>query len=358
MANVIKELAEIGSICLVFPSGVDNSVPEFISEFHVIPHTTSNSRTFSLRPRLGQNMLAGFENKLSELLRDFEPDCVYWTHSYLPAAIPDIFQKVTGKSVVEFANIEGRRFRSLAGTVSGKAKVRYWLESVKAKIWEPRIARSAKLAVALSALDKAQLDNWNASAIMAANGLNFSGRPSSPQNNYLLIFASMGYLPNSHSTLTFLNEVWPAILARYPNLRLVLAGRAANKLDIGNAQSVDVVSDPPNQEELYQGCIATVVPTLHGGGSQLKVTESLQRQRLCLVSSYTWNTSPDNLKNYLGGFIANDANQYLEQLEKVVNYPTRSELESAIPAAISTLEWDETLAPLIKSIKQFPLNRS
>jgi len=351
MAQVIKVLAQHHEVSIVFPSNDSVELPHYISKSFVLPKLGSQKNTFSALPKLGTDILGLHEQRLSEFLEQIDADFIYWTHSYLPAGVPVLFKRNAGKSIVEFANIEGQRFGSMAKVATLKPRIKLLLESVKAKFWEPKIAKSAFVSVALSSNDADQLKKWGANVLLAPNGVDYTPMDSVGPSGYLLIFASMNYAPNVAATLSFVNNIWPKISKVHSNLELVIAGRSASKLEFGPTQNVRIISDPISQDPIYQGAIATVIPTNSGGGSQLKITESLQRKRLCLISPYTLRTAPAEIVEFLGDYIFHDARTCLELIDQVLVESARQKLENDIAENISELSWDKTMHDVLDTLE-------
>jgi len=351
MAQVIKVLAQHHEVSIVFPSNDTVELPNYISKSLVLSKQGSQKNTFSARPKLGADILGIHEQRLSEFFEQIDADFIYWTHSYLPAGVPALSKRYASKSLVEFANIEGQRFGSMAKVAAFKPKLKLLLESAKAKFWEPKIAKSAFVSVALSSNDADQLKKWRANVRLAPNGVDYTPMESAGQNGYLLIFASMNYAPNVAATLSFVNNIWPQISKVHPNLELVIAGRSADKLEIDSRENLRVISDPISQDSIYQGAIATVIPTNSGGGSQLKITESLQRKRLCLISPYTLRTAPADLVDFLSGYVFHDAKTCLELIDQVLFESARQKLENEIAENISELSWDKTMHVVLDTLE-------
>lgn len=351
MAQVVKVLAQHHEVSIVFPSNDSVELPDYISKSLILPKQGSQKNTFSARPKLGADILGLHEKRLSDFLEQIDADFIYWTHSYLPAGVPALFKQHAGKSIVEFANIEGQRFGSMAKVAALKPKIKLLLESEKAKFWEQNIAKSAFISVALSSNDADQLKKWGANVRLAPNGVDYTPMDSAGKGGYLLIFASMNYAPNVAATLSFVNNIWPQISKVHSNLELVIAGRSADKLELGSRENLRVISDPISQDSIYQGAIATVIPTDSGGGSQLKITESLQRKRLCLISPYTLRTAPADLVEFLARFVFHDAKTCLELIDQVLEIDARQKLEDEIAENISELSWDKTMRVVLDTLE-------
>ena len=353
MANVIQTLAQEHEVSLIFPGSEHQDVPSYVKSLLSIKKQGSSRNNYSLKPKLGSDLLVENQSEIERFLQQENPDFIYWSHSYLPAAIPEVFENYLDRNVVEFANIEAKRFWSTSKTAKSRMKFKLALEAAKAKLWEPRIARQAFLAVALSGQDKTELQKMGARVIEAANGLTFS--PFAPANDgYLLIFASMNYAPNIEATMNFATHYWPKIAHDFPKLKLVVAGRSANKLPLTPTSRIEIISDPQSQDEIYRGALATVIPTKTGGGSQLKITESLQRGRICLLSEYSLMTAPSELMNFLSRFVFTNPQQFCNLLQTLLSPEVTSNLEIDLSESVAKLNWQETLGQLLFELRIRP----
>ena len=353
MANVIETLSTEHTISLIVSSNTEVQVPEYVSSLLHLEKTAKSKNLYSPLPKIGNDLLGNHQSSIMQFLVQEQPDIIYWSHSYLPAAIPKIFGKFSDISVVEFANIEAKRFWSTAKSSSFRNKLKLALEALKALIWEPRVARNSALCVALSSQDKRYLEKIGAKVVSASNGIKHM--PVKPvDSGYLLIFASMNYQPNIEATKNFVLNYWPTISESIPDLTLVLAGRQARMLPIEQSENLRIISDPESQDEIYQGAIATVIPTTTGGGSQLKITESLQRGRLCLLSKYSLDTAPAELQKFLSDFVYDNPEECLALVEQISEAAIRQNLESQIELVMSQMSWTETLSELLARLRLWP----
>lgn len=353
MANVIKTLSSEHEVSLIYPGGKEQSIPGFVKNALRIEKQGSRRNIYSPKPKLGSDLLEASERIIERFLAQENPDFVYWSHSYLPAAIPKIFEKYLDRNVVEFANIEAKRFWSTSKTAKSKMKIKLALEALKARFWEPRVARQAALCVALSEQDGVELKRLGARVVEAANGVAFMPLDS-VADGYLLIFASMNYQPNFEATMNFVNHDWPVISHYLPELKLVIAGRSAENLPLAASTHIEVISDPQSQDEIYRGALATVIPTATGGGSQLKITESLQRGRICLLSEYSLKTAPSELINFLVPYVFTSPQQLNTLIQFLQTPEATRNLEHEISAAVSKLSWQETLGKLLQELRIGP----
>jgi polysaccharide biosynthesis protein PslH len=99
-----------------------------------------------------------------------------------------------------------------------------------------------------------------------------------PSSEARFVFVgSMDYFPNADAVLHFANRIWPAVRKRLPGAKLDVVGarpsgavRALRKHD-----GIVVTGTVPDVRPFYQRATASVVPLRTGGGTRLKILESM-----------------------------------------------------------------------------------
>jgi len=106
---------------------------------------------------------------------------------------------------------------------------------------------------------------------------------------YLFTVGLMSYKPNYQGVNNFLLTIWPVFHKYHPDVEYLIGGKdAPQKLvqqwnQIPGVRYVGFVED---LGKVYQHCIATVVPVESGGGTCIKVLESLAYSRVCLSTVF------------------------------------------------------------------------
>ncbi len=109
------------------------------------------------------------------------------------------------------------------------------------------------------------------------------------QEEALLTVGCMAYEPNWRGVDHFLRTCWPGIKRAFPNMRYRIAGqgcpkRLAKKWQSG--EGVEVLGFVEDLDALYEQCLMTVAPVYSGGGTSIKVIQSLLYSRPCLASAF------------------------------------------------------------------------
>ncbi|MBK7674442.1 MAG: glycosyltransferase [Candidatus Accumulibacter sp.] len=104
----------------------------------------------------------------------------------------------------------------------------------------------------------------------------------------LLFVGSLWYAPNREGIDRFLARCWPAIKAAQPKARLLLVGAASAGIRKAWEKYPDV-SAPGFVDDLgdaYRNAAFTIAPIYSGGGTNIKVLESLAYGRACVTTPH------------------------------------------------------------------------
>lgn len=115
----------------------------------------------------------------------------------------------------------------------------------------------------------------------------------------LLFVGSLWYGPNRQGIDRFLQRSWPAIKQAQPQAKLLLAGAAPPALRQGWEQYPGVCA-PGFLDDLataYRDAALTIAPIHSGGGTNIKILESLAYGRVCVTTPH----SADGFKTELAG---------------------------------------------------------
>src|SRR5215471_1266122 len=93
----------------------------------------------------------------------------------------------------------------------------------------------------------------------------------------ILFVGSMDYHANEDAAVYFANEVWPEMRKRRPRLQFTIVGRrpSARLKRLSGIEGIEVTGTVYDVRPYYREAIAAVVPLRVGGGSRLKILESM-----------------------------------------------------------------------------------
>lgn len=146
-------------------------------------------------------------------------------------------------------------------------------------------------------------------------------------NGVVLFVGALWYQPNRDAVESFLASCWPQIRQACPAATLKLVGAAAPALRAKWA-SAPGVEAPGFVDDLaleYQRATLTLALIQAGGGTQIKVLESLAHGRVPLVSSFAAGAFAPDLKHGESIYVADDSSAVINQVVELLNHPRAAE---------------------------------
>jgi glycosyltransferase involved in cell wall biosynthesis len=149
--------------------------------------------------------------------------------------------------------------------------------------WERRMCREAAEVIAVSPQDAALMRDMfgvtRVTAIPTGVDIDFFRRPLEVQPKADLVFlGSMDWLPNIDGIEYFVREILPLIRKRMPACRLAVVGRTPSASIRALAErdsGIQVTGTVPDVRPWLWGSKVSIVPLRIGGGTRLKIYESM-----------------------------------------------------------------------------------
>jgi glycosyltransferase involved in cell wall biosynthesis len=182
------------------------------------------------------------------------------------------------------------RQRDTAANPLRKTVLKY--EAARMLAYERSICRAAGHVIAVSEEDadrmRARFGISRISAVPTGVDIDFFTPPSdSPSVADLVFVGSMNWTPNIDGVEYFCGEILPLILARKPDCRVTIAGRTPplSILRLGEIHpNLFVTGSVPDVRPYLWGSKVCIVPLRIGGGTRLKIYESMAA-RIPVVST-------------------------------------------------------------------------
>ena len=188
-------------------------------------------------------------------------------------------------------------------------------EAARFRGWERRCARWSVGAVATSEEDAAALPPRPRVDVLPV-GLDDAEIAAATEDRPIdvVLSGNMRYPPNRRAAVMLDREILPMLRARRPDVRVVVAGRAADALGLRN---VVTMSDVPDMFAVLRQAKVAIAPLEFGTGSPYKVLEAAACGA-ALVSS-SWAAARFGLP----ALIASDAAGYVDALCLLLDDPIR-----------------------------------
>ncbi len=95
--------------------------------------------------------------------------------------------------------------------------------------------------------------------------------------NRIVFVGSMDYHANMHAVADFARDVWPVVHERHPELVFTIVGRDPGEevRQLASIPGIEVTGTVDDVRPYYCEAVASIVPLKIGGGSRLKILESM-----------------------------------------------------------------------------------
>ncbi|MBN2120521.1 MAG: glycosyltransferase [Candidatus Omnitrophica bacterium] len=236
---------------------------------------------------------ADMAKKITEIVNKRHFDIIQFEHSYMASYIYSLNGKKSA-AVLTLHNIEALKFKTMFKIEPFSLdKLRFFLNALMYKNWEPKIADKFVQSVTMSDDDaqalKRKMPGLRIQAI--PNGVDTKSiRPLSlnKDSKTLLFVGKMTYQPNRDAAIYFCRRILPLIKKRVSGVKVLLVGNNSSP-EISDLASFDieVLGLLPRQDlaRYYEDSAMTIVPLRAGSGTRFKILESMAYKRPVVSTS-------------------------------------------------------------------------
>jgi glycosyltransferase involved in cell wall biosynthesis len=233
-------------------------------------------------------------------------------------------------------------------------KLRAFIHSMLMRQWEPRVAEKFDRCITVSNIDKNILLKFNPKLLVdvVPNGVDthfYQPLPEEEGIPSLLFIGKMNYQPCVDAAIYFCEEILPLIRKRIDNVEVWLVGREpdARVLKLNNTY-IHVTGLVESVIPYYKRSIVTVVPLRSGGGTRLKILESMALNRP--VVSTTIGCEGLDVVDGDHILIADEPNKFAEKVIQLIENKTLREhiKQNARCLIEDRYDWDQLANNLIQ----------
>jgi len=158
-----------------------------------------------------------------------------------------------------------------------------WSQWRKFRRFERRVLREVDGVICVSAADEAlaRAEFKIGHTAVVDNGVDcdrFAELPRQPEPATVLFLGSLDWRPNQDAVQVLLENIFPALQALAPQVRLQIVGRnppAWLQQRVASLRGVEVIADVPDVRPYLAKATVMTVPLRIGGGSRLKILEAM-----------------------------------------------------------------------------------
>ncbi|MBN1230783.1 MAG: glycosyltransferase [Anaerolineales bacterium] len=242
-------------------------------------------------PELRLNYNQVYMTKVVEFIREENFDLIQIEESGMGIYLEYLPKDIKAKTSVTFIDIEAIKYGRIYQYEPGiKRKLRLWVFSQMLKNWEPKLAKKADLGLVMSDVDKAYLEEKapGANLVVVPNGIDLKKYDLLRVRNTpeFLFVGILDYLPNIDAVREFCERIFPLIRRELPEAKFTIVGKNPRQVVLDLAgDGVKVVGEVPEVTPYYLENSVSVVPLRAGGGTRLKILESMAYGRPVVSTS-------------------------------------------------------------------------
>lgn len=302
-------------------------------------------------PDLRLNMIPEMSATIQRLTREEDFDIVQIEDSFMALYLDDVTPKGGCRTVLSLHDINFHKIKRIQQLEPKLArKLRLWLHSTFLNKWEPAYAGKFDGCVTMSELDRERLLEKNPAinARSIPNGVDTKSYqflpaplPEDSLKQSLLYIGNMDYRPNQDAIIWFCREILPVVRKTYPQIELWIVGKNTSDDIYGLADDhTHVTGMVPEVSPYYRNTYISIVPLRAGGGTRLKILESMALGRP--VVSTTIGCEGIEASDGEEIFIADSPSAFAEKIDRLIqNQETYNQIAfKARKFVENTYDWD------------------
>ncbi len=222
-----------------------------------------------------------FDIKLAKLLKRNKFDVIHIESLFMTPYLETIRRYSKAKVVMRSHNIEHLIWEKQAKATKNIARKAY-LKYLASKLKEYELSMLTQVdgIVAISPIDFNVFRKlgFKRAMTIVPFGIGKIEKIKAIKDRELAVcyLGSMEWSPNLEGMIWFLEEVWPQVVIKHPNLKFYLAGRCIPRdmYDYEN-DNIKIVGEVPDVQEFLQQYSIMVVPLLSAGGIRVRIIEGM-----------------------------------------------------------------------------------
>ncbi len=243
-------------------------------------------------------------------------------------------------------NVESALWQRMATTESNPLrKMSYTLEAARMSRYERRTLARFHHIIAVSENDRQQMLGMDPTCeiTVVPTGVDtqqFKVAPASSATPPRIVFTgSMDWEPNIDAVEYFCGQIWPRVLAEFPDALFQIVGRNPfAKVQRLASKSVQVTGTVPSVTDYLRDATVVIVPLRIGGGTRLKIYEAMAMGKALVSTSIgAEGLAFENGRDLL---LADDASSFADAILLLLrDAPVRRRFEEAAVQQAAKFDW-------------------
>lgn len=268
-----------------------------------------------------------FEEKLVSILKKEKFDIIQLETLYLAPYVKAIRQHSDARIVMRAHNVEHEIWERITKNTGSRLR-KWYLQYLTRQLKQYEIDQfpSYDYLVTLTERDLHQFKakGYKNGASAAPIGFDPSLYPVVPAQSgvrmSLCFIGSLDWMPNREGLEWFLQQCWPLIHAKWPQISFHVAGRNT-PIDLLERKlpNVTIHGEIADATEFISRHDVMIVPLFSGSGMRVKIVEGMVMGKVVITTSVGKEGIPgENKTDFL---VANDAHEFIEALRFCIEHP-------------------------------------
>ena len=311
--NICPELAHYHNIESVYVDNTLNAVDAFVD---LISGRSYNITRFDSQK---------YRDKLIEMLKANDYDIVQLESSYLSIYVDTIKANSNAKIVLRSHNLEYEIWERIAENTKRGLKS-WYLNKCAERLFQFEVNQLESYDLLVSITDK-DLEKYyelgyKKDGISSPAGLDVNQYKMKPTKKTMSLsfIGSLDWIPNLNGLKWFINNVWPIVSKKNPDLKFHVAGRNLDTV-LNNISSPNLIieGEVDCAKEFISDHNIMIVPLFSGSGIRVKILEGLAMGKTVISTSLgAEGISAENGEHLL---LADDIQQFVEAIQYCISEP-------------------------------------
>lgn len=220
---------------------------------------------------------------LYEVTEKKDYDIMQFESSELAANLGFIHPRQKARTILSLYDVNFLRYyRMYRNERSFYKRIKYFLTWFPMLNWDPKMALLCDRTIVVSEIDKILLNSLEPmlDVSVVPNGVDTKGYlpyPLDGRRKNILIVGSMENEPNADAVKYFCNQIFPHIKRKIPECTLTIVGKnpPVGILQLNADPRIMVKANVEDVRPYYKEALISAVPLRSGGGTRLKILESM-----------------------------------------------------------------------------------
>jgi glycosyltransferase involved in cell wall biosynthesis len=255
--------------------------------------------------------------------------------------------------VLDLHNVESALVERMAAIRRQPLRQALELEARRLRALERSALRSFDAVAVVSEAERERIGATDASVLVCPNGYEAT-EPAPLGDEPAVAFVGMlGWGPNADAAVWLAHAIWPRVLGRIPDAKLLLVGRDPAKAVRALAgESIEVTGAVDEVGPFLDRARVATAPLRAGGGTRLKILEALGRGRPVVATTI----GAEGLEDLVGRgiVVADSAAGVADAVADLLADPQRAEAlgRAGHEVVRERYGWDATLQPLFDYVDE------